>query len=312
MKNIKIFLAFFCLILFFYIAHTFVNLPSGKISPEISINSLSPYGKSFGKVVAASCGYPDGPAPSDIAPCTTTITCNGVAVTKTGTATCGGACTPVDYTCPGCANGANNPPTCSCAQGDYSCCPTGQIFMNGRCENICTNGATNPPACSCAQGSTSCCPAGQAFISGQCRSGCINGAANFPLCSQCPSGQGFNAAGQCSSECSVNNITPGCIVGFTPNRPTVNPNGSVEFSWTIPKIAGVASRCGFVDLTTATPRPIPGLQNLDSNTDRIRISNIQTTTRFCLVCQFYKLLDNSVLGEAAVHQWVRVIRIGEN
>ncbi len=241
----------------------------------------------------------------------------------------------------GCQNGATNYPACNqcpnnsqltnnicvCSNGatpasQCQSCPTGLSMYNNICG--CANGATNPTACNI-------CPAGANMVSGTCV--CGNNASPQSNCSSCPSGLVMdanvcrpgcdmtNVCGQPVQGITVNNtctpptgsnINSSCIQNFNITASTINPNGSVEFSWTIPKIAGVASRCGFVDLTTSTPRPIPGLQNLDATTDRTRISNIQNTTRFCLVCQFYKLLDNAVLGEAAVHQWVRVLRIGEN
>jgi len=255
----------------------------------------------------------------------------------------GGQCRPI------CPNQAINPPACDqCAADrgfcDGSCkqeteinaaasctsCPAGMSLVNGHCTRLCTNGASNPPTCSCAEGSTSCCPAGQTFAGGQCRNSCSNGAINPPECSQCGANSSF-MDGTCTQNCGSTNVcgqtitghmvngtcripensNSSCIVNFKTSTPNVNPNGSVEFTWELTKVPGIGSRCGFVDLTTATPRPIPGLQNLDPNLDRVRISNVQTTTRFCLVCQFYKLLDNSVLGDAAVHQWVRVLRIGE-
>lgn len=216
----------------------------------------------------------------------------------------------ISNTCTGnsCTNGATNYPTCD--------------------NNNCTNGATNPPSCTT-------CPSGGSMIGGQCA--CSNGATLSSQCTQCPSGQAFNNAGQCSSQCEVTNacgqtfvgimngskcetskseaeLNASCIADFNVTTNTVNPNGSVEFSWSLADLPnGISSRCGFVDLTTPTPRPIPGLQNLSPETDRIRINNVQATTRFCLVCQFYNLLKgNTLIGEAARHQWVRVIKVGEN
>lgn len=118
---------------------------------------------------------------------------------------------------------------------------------------------------------------------------------------QCPSG--------CTADSSFTNDT--CIQNFKPSIDKVNPNGSVEFSWDINSTSSVPN-CSFVDLTSPTPRPIPGLQNLNPTIDKVRITNIQASTRFCLVCNFYSLLNGSLLGQAAVHQWVRVQRIGEN
>jgi hypothetical protein len=78
-------------------------------------------------------------------------------------------------------------------------------------------------------------------------------------------------------------------------------------------------RCGFYDLSKGSQAdlskavPIPGLQNLDPNSESIRINNIQRNTNFCLICQFYKINDGTNAGSpAAIHQWVRVVQIGEN
>ena len=207
-----------------------------------------------------------------------------------------------------CSNGATDPPYCSI---------------------ICENGATNHPTCTT-------CPAGSNMVNGQCT--CSNSADVFAQCNSCKSGQVFNNNGQCVDGCSTTNVCgqtiqgfmnngtcelatgPGvnpnnsCIIDFNVTTNTVNPNGSVEFSWSLANLPkGVSSKCGFVDLTTPTPRPIPGLQNLDPNIDRIRINNVQSTTRFCLVCQYFNLLqNNTLLGEAVKHQWVRVIKVNEN
>ena len=123
---------------------------------------------------------------------------------------------------------------------------------------------------------------------------------------------GYVCGGSCNAASNIANINNSCITNFKVNTGTINPNGYVDFSWKIlPLRTGVRSSCGFVDLTTPTPRPIPGLQNLDPNLDKTRISNIQNTTRFCLVCQFYNTTNNSSLGDAVAHQWIRVIRVGE-
>jgi hypothetical protein len=167
---------------------------------------------------------------------------------------------------------------------------------------------------------------------GQCV--CGNGAIPQTNCAACPTGKAMYHD-QCVDACDITNVcglqakgildngvckmpddsdaNSSCISTFTVDTDHVNPDGSAEFTWglndKIPSTIG--SRCGFVDLTTSNPRPIPGLQNLDPKQDRVRISNIQATTRFCLICQFYKLLDQSVIGNTAVHQWVRVQRVGE-
>lgn len=135
---------------------------------------------------------------------------------------------------------------------------------------------------------------------------------NYPNCTnQNVCGQTFLGI-QCPSGCTASTMTNNtCISNFTVSSGNVAPNSSVEFTW---DVESTTSRpvCSFVDLTTPTPRLIPGLDNLSPTDDRVRITNIQTTTRFCLVCKFYSLLNNSYLGEAQVHQWVRVQRIGEN
>jgi hypothetical protein len=245
----------------------------------------------------------------------------------------------------GCANGAENFPQCNqcpsgsnmvnnqcvCTNGatgaQCNICPSGQVMQNNLC--VCANGATNPPSCNT-------CPAGSNMVSGSCV--CNNDADVFKQCNACKDGQVFNNSGKCVDGCSTTNacgqtitgfmnngrcelstgngVDPNasCIVNFNVTSNTVNPNGSVEFSWTMaPLPSNIRSKCGFIDLTTPTPRPIPGLQNLDPSIDKVRINNVQATTRFCLVCQFYNLLNNnSLLGEAVKHQWVRVIRVGEN
>lgn len=146
----------------------------------------------------------------------------------------------------------------------------------------------------------------------------VNGVCNAPITkySACTRS---NLCGQqfpgitCPTECKTTAAftNNSCITSFSPSTEQVNPNGSVEFSWELVNSTNTP-RCSFVDLTTSTPRPIPGLQNLDSNTDRTRITNIQTSTRFCLVCQFYNSITGNVLGEATQHQWIRVQKISEN
>lgn len=246
--------------------------------------------------------------------------------------------TPIISTC---TNGATNHPTCttcpagkSMVSGQCSCnngatgdqcniCPSGLAMENNIC--VCQNGANNPTACNQ-------CPLGSNMVSGQCV--CSNGATPQSNCSQCPSGK-VMSAGSCVDGCSLtnvcgktsqgviingvcsaadgSNINNSCITTFTVPNTSVNPNGSVEFTWKIADLVpNVKQTCGFYDYTTPTPRPIPGLQNLDTAQDKARISNIQTTTRFCLVCQFYNSTTNASLGDAIAHQWIRVIRVGEN
>lgn len=334
MKNIKtnlrssiLFFLGLVILLLGYLYYGFSQNPSlgftgNNISPEISLLSLSPLGKIAGKIAAASCGFSNaGHDPNDYTACSTTIVCNGVAVTKTGKNLCGGGCTPDDSNCPACPNGATNPPACNTFPG----CPNGAINPptctqcspeQGMCGGICRVESQILPTQVCTS-----CPVGMSLIDGHCERTCSNGATNYPACDNlsCPT---RNICGQTipgtlvNGTCTPNAADPNasCIIDFkSTTQPTVNPNGSIEFTWKIPNTPGYKSLCGFVDLTTPTPRPIPGLQNLDSSVDRIRISNIQSTTRFCLVCQFYKLTDPLVsLGNTAVHQWVRVIRIGEN
>lgn len=120
---------------------------------------------------------------------------------------------------------------------------------------------------------------------------------------------GFACPNGCNTETALSNNS--CITNFEYSTNQVNPNGSVEFTWSIANSTNTP-RCSFVDLTTSNPRQIPGLQNLDPTADRARITNIQTSTRFCLVCQFFNSATGALLGEAVKHQWVRVQRIGEN
>lgn len=284
----------------FYLA---VNLTNTKnISPEMSIQSVSPFGK--GKAIAASCGFSLHGSPDE-----TPVSCKGICPNKTianGQSQCGGNC-DVSQTCL-CPNGATNPPTCDR-------CILGQQFVNKICEPNCTNGANNPPFCDrCANGATnppSCdvCTNGLPPVGGQCRND-GDPCTIVNVCGQNKTGVYKNGICLSANGESLNNS---CIVTFNVTPTSVRPDGSVEFSWALENLPrNVGSRCGFVDLTTATPRPIPGLQNLDPTKDNVRISNIQSTTRFCLICQFYNLLNNASLGNAASHQWIRVIRIGEN
>jgi hypothetical protein len=191
----------------------------------------------------------------------------------------------------GCANGATNPTQCNV-------CPAGSNMLNGQCN--CSNGMT--PQSGCSQ-----CPSGMIMDNNICVQGC----SLTNICNQ--QVQGVLRNGICSVSNNVNNNINNSCINFSVNTSNVNPNGSADFSWKIQGLnSNVGSRCGFVDLTTPTPRPIPGLQNLDAAVDRVRISNIQTTTRFCLVCKFYNMIDQANLGDAVLHQWVRVIKIGEN
>jgi hypothetical protein len=126
-------------------------------------------------------------------------------------------------------------------------------------------------------------------------------------------GQNFPGL-QCPTGCTANNTFTNntCLEDFIPSTDRINPNGSVEFTWKVNNSSSTP-RCSFVDLTnTLAPRLIPGLQNLDPNLDKVRITNIQASTRFCLVCSFFDLTSGALIGDAAKHQWVRVQRIGEN
>lgn len=272
-------------------------------SPELKLSSLSLLGNSKAKAIAASCGFSGaGHSSEDFTTCSTTIICNGQAEYKLGRSLCGGTCEPLNYDCPtvSCPNQAINSPTCNlCSSESAISGGTCTVCQNGGCtNNLCNNNAINPPVCDT-------CPSGFAMSGGTCIS---TSCTVTNVCGQTFSGTLTN--GVCVT--SVQNINNSCITSFSPSDDKVNPNGYVDFSWSIAQTPGVGSRCGFVDLTTSTPRPIPGLQNLDPNTDSVRITNIQTTTRFCLVCQFYNLINNSVLGDAVQHQWIRVVRIGED
>lgn len=188
-------------------------------------------------------------------------------------------------------------------------CPSGQVVSGtSQCGGACS---ATCPAVPCTK--TNAC--GQTVtgtvIGGVCTGGEPATCSKTNVCGQTFSGY------QCPSGCTASNgstdINSSCIKTFNTNVTSIKPNESVDFSWTLGDLPNdVGSRCGFVDLTTGTPRPIPGLQNLDPKINQVRINNIQNTTRFCLVCQFYSLLNNNTLGNAQVHQWIRVIRIGEN
>jgi hypothetical protein len=284
-----------------------------------AIHSVSPFNKLAGKIVAASCGFGMHGSADEFSTCTTQINCNGVVINKTGRSQCGGVCAPTDTSCPSCPNGAVNSPSCNQ-------CPSGLFFVNNVCVQGCSNGAINPTQCNI-------CPSGSNMTNNQCV--CNNGASIQSNCSACPSGQnmingvcgtGCSVVNACNQTvqgvvrngvCSVNANSPevnnSCIQTFNITSSSIQPGGNTEFSWNFPAMPGVGRNCGFVDLSTPnSPRPIPGLQNLDAATDKLRINNIQRTTRFCLVCKFYDIKTNQSRGEASAHQWVRVIRVGEN
>jgi hypothetical protein len=201
-----------------------------------------------------------------------------------------------------CANGAGDYPTClACASG-YVMTSAGICVVPP-----CTNGAYNPPICDA-------CPVGQSLVNGICGIPCSISNA----CGQ--SVQGRQENGICNTDngstnqYGYENINSSCIQTFNVTSSSIYPNGSTEFNWSFPQLpAGIGRRCGFVDLSNPnTPTPVAGLQNLDASVDKVRIQNIQRTTNFCLVCSFYDTATNRSRGEAAAHNWVRVIRVGEN
>jgi hypothetical protein len=302
------------------------NLQNKSVSKEISLHSTSLFSTLKSKVTAASCGFTIHGSPDEFTQCATEINCNGVMISKTGRSQCGGACAPLDTLCPTCNNGATNAPSCNI-------CPSGLNMVGGICTAPCTNGATNPGVCNV-------CPNGLALISGQCAVTCstnnpcnpgqsvqgimLNGSCNpinpinnivYPACKLINAcGQefsGFTCPNNGCQPSNTGNIDNSCISSFTLSSPSISPNGAVTFNWSFaPLKSGITRKCGFVDLSTPTPRPIPGLQDLSPTQDSVRITNVQRSTQFCLVCKFF----GATIGtrEAAVHQWVRVIRTGEN
>jgi hypothetical protein len=131
-----------------------------------------------------------------------------------------GAAIPSSDKCTFCINGATDAPTCKA-------CQNGLTYYNRKCVQGCTT--TDP----CNASTT---------ISGYLENGqCIpiNPATNndYPGCNttnvcgktargyQCPSGCVVNSNG--------NNINASCITTFNVTSQSVNPNGSVEFSWKI-------------------------------------------------------------------------------
>ena len=139
-----------------------------------------------------------------------------------------------------------------------------------------------------------------------------------------------NACGQvrtgynCPAGCTLNGsplsaVSNDTCITLTPSTTSVPPGGSVNFTWRVtPLNPGIGRKCGFTDLSkpvgpNGLGTPIPGLQDLDPAKESARINNIQTNTRFCLVCTFYNISNGSAVGlPAAIHQWIRVIRIGES
>ena len=341
MKNSKNIIIIFIGLIVIFFGYLFFGLKNSNPSKEISLNMISPHGNLLGKIVAASCGSTLHGSSDEYAACNTSCP-DGSAIT--GQSQCGGACSA---DCGTCNNGAGNPPSCSS-------CSAGSNMVNGQC--ICNNGASNAPSCNtcaagatlynnlcvCANGATnmpSCniCPSGSTMQNGSCV--CSNDAMPQSNCTQCPAGKAMSG-GKCLDACELTNVcgqkvegvmvngvcsttdnsdsNSSCITEFHFNVDSVNPNGSVEFSWSVVQPeptpeTKIVSRCSFVDLTNPSyPRKIPGLQDLDPTVNSARISNIQNTTRFCLVCQFVNLISNTNLGNTAVHQWIRVIKVGEN
>lgn len=207
-------------------------------------------------------------------------------------------------------------------------CAANEVPFNGVCRQCdnggctqgkCNNGANNPPFCSA-------CNTPQYYFNSSSKSCVPNPCPNNMV----PPGNygqtcqgGTNACGQpstgtvqCDGRC-VGGSNNTCITSFTPNTTSIQPNGSVEFFYKIlPPASGTQQTCGFYDRSQSKGPdglgvPIPGLQNLDTSKERIRINNIQRNTEFCLVCRF-TTNDGTPQAPAANHQWVRVIRIGEN
>jgi hypothetical protein len=212
-----------------------------------------------------------------------------------------------------CSNGATNPPLCNI-------CPTGQFLsgMTNRCEPIvnCPNGATNPPSCNTCQTPQ------YYWKGGSCQPnpcGNVIPPNNYgQICSGAKNSCGQQSSGtiQCNGTCNAPAITnSSCIQTYKLSTNSIYPNGSVDFSWRVlPATDGGSVKCGFYDRSKSNGvglgTPIPGLQNLDIASDKFRINNIQRNTEFCLVC-VYTDRNANPQTPAAQHQWVRVIRIGE-
>lgn len=283
-KAFYIFLSVPVVLLSFYF--TFSDLK--KPSKELELSMMSPFSNIKSKVIAASCAYGIHGSSDEYTTCTRTHNCcYGPSVTVTdATSQCGGACTGGTAAC------TPHPTTGQPCVSEPNACGQTTTGTYDSC-GICTATAPTVPSCTL----TNVC--GQTFAGGLC-----------PVAGSVP------PRTTCNANNGTDNINNSCIATFEVNSSNVNPNGAVDFSWSIVEKAGVKPICGFVDLTTPTPRLIPGLQNLDTSVDRTRISNIQTTTRFCLVCKFYSVLagggTGELLGEGIAHQWIRVIRIGEN
>jgi hypothetical protein len=218
-----------------------------------------------------------------------------------------------------CSNGATNPTACNICPSDKAMNTSNQCVTcaNGGCtNNKCNNGAINPPSCNTCGATYYLNPANLCVPNP-----CLPTIPPSNYNSTCSSGTnacGLSNSGtiQCNGTCSAASVSNNkCIVTFIPSTTSIPPNGSVDFTWTLlPLSPGITRTCGFVDRskpdTQGQGTPIPGLQNLDPNTDSVRINNIQRNTEFCLVCTF-RNAANALLPGGAVHQWVRVIRIGE-
>lgn len=304
---------------------------------DASINSFM---VSSGFLSYASC-YSQGLIPSvKGAPGAYSFSCVAKSASVCLSSCTNGATNPPSCNNNACTNGATNAPNCTT-------CTTGQTMVSGQCVTACTNGATNAPQCnSCPYGQVF---NGSSCVPGVCANGAtnypvcntcqtpqyyFNGTSCVPNpCGSVipPANYGQSCAGpsnacgqrgsgniQCNGTCGAtapsNN---GCIQTFTPNTTSVQPNGSVEFFYKLlPTATNTSRTCGFYDRSQSRGPdglgvPIPGLQNLSADSDRIRINNIQRNTEFCLVCRFTSN-DGTPQAPAANHQWVRVIRIGEN
>lgn len=269
-----------CIALLFFFIVPFRTNQAKINSPELSFGPLAGNLKHKGKAISASCGYTlhgsaDEFFPYEVFACPEVYKdcCYGGQIHGHGISQCGIVCSDPVLTCP------NHPSYGQACVSQANSCGDTTTGTYDAC-GVCT--ATAPVAAACTY--TNAC--GQTFSGSQCGGKCIP----------------FDSSATTNAS---------CIKKFDVSTNSINPNGSVQFSWNVVNNPGYTSKCGFVDLTSPTPRPIPGLQNLDPSTDRTTIQNIQTTTRFCLVCQFYNL-SNILQGTAQSHQWIRVIRIGEN
>lgn len=238
--------------------------------------------------------------------------CNNGATNSPECTTCPAGKTMIGGQCVNsCTNGAINYPTCTT-------CPSGQSMVNGSCVANCVNGAINAPNCNV-------CNTPSTYWNG---TSCVpNPCGNVlpPINYDQPCGGGRNSCGQpissgriqCDGSCTTStNPNTSCIQTFYPNTNSVYPNGSVDFSWKVlPPVDGGSVKCGFYDRSKGNGVglgvPIPGLQDLDISVDKLRINNIQRNTEFCLVCAYSDKSGNPQTP-AALHQWVRVIRLGEN